>query len=147
LSALFFGDESKKLITNVFFVLKESDKIESALDQLLLSLPPKIEFIGCDDPAGANVKKFTSLKLNLSLLKTISAQKLSTRMTTVKNNDILSVPSDGVNIKVNFNMPQSIQQIKEESFVSDDGVLTIEPSQKGSSLKSLLKNWKKVRFF
>lgn len=162
LSALFFGDESKKLISNVIFVPKQADKIQSTLDRLLLSLSVRNQFIGCDDPAGGSVKKFANLKLNLSLLKTMSAQKLSTRLTTVKNNDVLSVPTDGVNVKVDFQLKLSQlkgksladsliaqfdaikEQVKKSVFENEDKTLTIDGSQKGSTLKTISKNWKKV---
>lgn len=165
LSALFFGDESKKLISNVVFVPKEADKLQSVLDQLLLCLSVKTGFLGCDDSCGGSLKKFTNLKLTPSLLKTMSAQKLSTRLTTVKNNDTLSVPLDGVNVKVEFQLQlfqsknkqlsESLttqfdaikERVKKATIESDDKILSIENSQKGSTLKGCSKNWKKARIF
>lgn len=142
------------------FVPKQTERIQSTLDQCLLYFPPNIEFLGCDDPGF--LKQFTLLKLNFSLLETMSAQKLSTRMTTVKNSDILSAPPDGVNVKATFHMVLSSpkgdeslsdslanqlstmkDQVASSVIESDDSTLSICGIQKGSSFKTLSKNWKK----
>jgi hypothetical protein len=146
----------------VVFAPKEADKLQSTLDQCLLLFPPKVEFLGCDDSAGGSLKKFTNVKLNHTFLKTMSAQKLSTRLTTVKNNDILSVPADGVNVKVHFQLAFGqqdgkqladsltdqiyaiVSQFQSSTIESDDSTLSVSSNQKGNTLKTLSKNWKKV---
>lgn len=91
----------------------------------------------------------------------MSAQKLSTRLTTVKNNDTLSIPADGVNIKFNFQVAfgQSaeksladqttaiLNQLQSSTIESDDSTLKFDGSQKGNTLKTFSKNWKKVGCF
>jgi hypothetical protein len=146
----------------VLFVPKEADKLQSTLDQCLLYFPPNLEFIGCDDPVGSPLRKFTNVKLNPTFLKTMSAQKLSTRLTTVKNNDMLIVPPDGVNIKISFQLAfgkpsgkvsvesladqisSMINQLQSSTIESDDSTLSFDSTQKGNTLKTLSKNWKKV---
>jgi hypothetical protein len=134
-------------------VPKDPSKIQQHLESLSLILPVGTKFLGCDDCAGMELPKFTSLKINASLLKTMSAQKLSTRLTTTKHNDLLNIPLDGATIKIMLRVElyekdfakqfEAINgQMKSSCFVGDD--LRIDPAQKGSSLKALSKNFKKV---
>ena len=103
LSALFFGDESSKRVTNVFFVPKDAEKIENALVTLKRILPSSVKPFGCDNPANSRATKWTNIKWTAAQLKTMSAQKLSSRITGVKHIETLSAPSGNLQCRVAAN--------------------------------------------
>ncbi|KAI6221163.1 putative Ufm1-specific protease [Aphelenchoides besseyi] len=156
LAAIVFGSSSNKTISNVFFVSKDPTKIQRAVEWLRLMIPQNCELLGSDDSCGVDIPKFQHLKLNASNLKSMSAQKLATRMLTVKANETLSIPVDGVNVRVQFKiqLPTEVSKfatqldefksrIESLHFVDEEQTFRIDGTQTNSSVKSGVKNMKK----
>lgn len=126
---------------------------------MLSVFPADVELLGAEESVNG-ISKFLGLKFQWSLLKNISAQKLSQRLTTVKHLDSLSYPSEEIVLRGNLKFSLSeingksleeginiqIDKLKDELdniFLVHDGKTEMSSKSSGTLLKNLTKDVKK----